>query len=192
MQGTLYAVNKGWQVRQGLASAFLLWAYGLSALRWVESGESVHHLRNGTSSGNRPTAAAGPGSGKECATYCRTRALRSHPRRDPTCRGWPCSQDRGQVRPSVHLAHRCGHSKSPNWRYIMALAWINRLLYLFYEIQLRGKNIYSNGLSYQLHFHAFQSLKLGSYLLKAYHLEQLNVLGQIILWFKSRGGGGWK
>lgn len=46
---------------------------------------------------------------------------------------------------------------------------------------VKWKNIHSNGLSYQLHFHAFQSLKLGSYLLKAYHLEQLNVLGQIIL-----------
>ena len=137
-----------------------------------------------------PLQPQGPAVGRSAPPTAGRRALRGHPRRDPTCHGWPCSQDRGQVRPSVHLAHRCGHSKSPNWRYIMALAWINRLLYLFYEIQLSGKKIYSNGLSYQLHFHAFQSLKLGSYLLKAYHLEQLNVLGQIILIQKLGGGGG--
>jgi len=64
--------------------------------------------------------------------------------------------------------------KSPNRRYIMASGWINSLSYLFYEIQLSGKNKYT-AMGYPHQPTSFPCnkcfpFKLGSYLLKASHL----------------------
>lgn len=59
----------------------------------------------------------------------------------------------------------------------MVLGWIIRLLYPFYEKQLNEKkNMVMGYPPPQFHFYetnAFQSFKLGSYLLKAYHLQWL-------------------
>lgn len=145
MQGTLYAINKGWQVSKVSLQLFFSGPKG-SLLCGGSNQESqfiIWEMAPLVATG--PLQPQGPALGRSAPPTAGRRALRGHPRRDPTCRGWPCSQDRGQVRPSVHLAHRCGHSKSPNWRYIMALAWINRLLYLFYEIQLSGKKYTAMG-----------------------------------------------
>lgn len=141
MQGTLYAVLKTKDDKLDKVSLLVFFSGPTgSPLCGGSNRESVHHLRNGASSGHRPLQQPqGRLREEERRLLHGRRALRGHPRRDPTCRGRPCSQDRGQVRPSAHRAHRCGHSRSPNCRYIMALAWINRLLCLFYEIQLSGK-----------------------------------------------------
>lgn len=67
----------------------------------------------------------------------------------------------------------------------MVLGWIIKLLYPFYEKQLSEKNIYTvMGYPTQFHFYemnAFQSFKLGSYLLKALPFTMANAFGQIIL-----------
>lgn len=59
----------------------------------------------------------------------------------------------------------------------MVLGWIKRLLYPFYDEQLSGKKYTVMGYRPRFHFsiiNAFQSFKLGSYLLKSLPFTMAN------------------
>lgn len=105
-------------------------------------------------------SAAAAGSEKEERHLLR-QGLRSpcfRPRRDPAWRAVTAARISSRGRLLAHLAHCCGHFKPPNRHYIMALGWINRLLYPFCEIQLSGKNKYTAmGYPHRLHFHVINA-----------------------------------
>lgn len=163
---------------QHLISRILFWASGC-VLRGLTRKRQFVIWKMAPLAATGPTAWAAASSSEKEERHLLRHGVRSpcfHPRRDPA---WRCCHRSEDLVQGQAFSAPCALLRAlqiSNRHYITALGWINRLSYPFYDpVKCEKINILqcvTPPTSFPCN-KCFQSFKLSSHLLKAYHLQWL-------------------